>query len=157
MSNNRDAIKEIINKAWESGKAKGLTDEEIIAIIEDTLKQRVMEKQEFGRRKKKYNYTPMTDAEIQASQEKIGTSTQVTEQVYVAPQVLYGPPPMEKVEMQYVEMPQVLYGPPPMEKVEVHYVEMPQVLYGPPPKEELHEMFVDESDKKGGKGNPHRK
>ena len=39
----------------------------------------------------------------------------------------------QKVEMHTVKNPQVVYGPPPMEKVEV--VEMmrdPQVIYGPP-------------------------
>ncbi len=90
-------------------------------------------------RKKKYNYTPMTDEEIRQSQEKLGI---VKPKVHVVkqPQVLYGPPPMR--EEVVVEMPQVLYGPPPVQEEVV--VEMPQVLYGPPPAPE--EIEVDVQD-----------
>lgn len=87
-------------------------------------------------RKKKYNYTPMTDEEIEASRKKLGLDEQ-------------------EVKVQVVEMPQVLYGPPPMEETIV--VEQPQVLYGPPPKpkvfrvdtsnSELEKMLEDDEDK----------
>ena len=39
----------------------------------------------------------------------------------------------QKVEMHTVKNPQVVYGPPPMERVEmVEMIREPQVLYGPP-------------------------
>lgn len=56
--------------------------------------------------------------------------------VTTGPQVLYGPPPVQKEE--YFTAPQVLYGPPPVQREE--FITMPQVLYGPPPKTE--EVFV---------------
>ena len=72
-------------------------------------------------RKKKYNYTPMTDEEIRQSQEKLGI-VKPKVQVVKQPQVLYGPPPMR--EEVVVEMPQVLYGPPPVQEEVV--VEQPK-------------------------------
>ncbi len=129
----------IVDRLWKKGKKEGLSDNE----IKDMIEKAIQEKLNRPKSRKKYNYTPMTDEEIKASQDKINSVERVETVVIKEPQVLYGPPPMEKVEVVHVETPQVLYGPPPVEKAEVVHVEMPQVLYGPPPKQEMHEMFSD--------------
>lgn len=146
MASTKEAIREVIERAWKNGKSKGLSDEEIIQIIEDTLKQKRTERS--PRKRGKYTYTPMTDEQIRDAQEKIGiVGTERVETVHI-PQVLYGPPPRQEVHTVEVEIPQVLYGPPPRQEVKVVEVEAPQVLYGPPPRQEISEMFVEETPQK---------
>ena len=40
MSSDREAIREIIKKVWEVGKARGMSEEEIISLVDETMKRR---------------------------------------------------------------------------------------------------------------------
>ena len=133
MSEMSNSIKETIDRLWERGRNSGMSDSEIIDMIEAAMRERVRTQGRTPR--KKYNYTPMTDEEILQAQQNIGTYEQQVEEVYVAPQVLYGPPPQQVVEEVYIA---------------------PQVLYGPPPRSELEEMMI-EPDPQPTEGNNHRK
>ena len=110
-----DAIKDLIRRAWKTGKDRGMSEDEIKSIIEQTLLENETKKEE----------------------------TEIME--FTVPQTLYGPPEMmkEEVVVQEYVVPQALYGPPAKEEVEVHEYRGPQVLYGPPPREEIQTMFVD--------------
>lgn len=152
-------LKDLIREAWRRGKESGMSDQEIIAEIENEIKQRQTNGQVATdtRRKKKYNYTPMTEEEIEAAQREIGITDageeRVERVVYTSPQVLYGPPPVKEETTVVYQSPQVLYGPPPVKEETVVY-QPPQVLYGPPPRDELESMFVEEDTPKT---TPHQK
>ena len=104
----------------------------------------------LGLMDKRYvSYDEIKELMVEALYKLSKENEKVETHTVTMPQVLYGPPPMEKVEhvvVERVDMPQVLYGPPPMEKVEVREVPRWGVLYGPPKpvKNEVESMLNDD-------------
>ena len=75
MSEMSNSIKETIDRLWERGRNSGMSDSEIIDMIEAAMRERVRTQGRTPR--KKYNYTPLTDEEIRASQEKINATPEM--------------------------------------------------------------------------------